>query len=175
MLDMAPASRLLTNLKLLLCLGIIVGLAGLVDGPLLTFYRISGTSMMPSFVDGDRVLVTSLGGVEVGDAVIARYGGEALIKRVVALPGDSVELLGGVLFRNGQMTEQFVPHDFLDRSSLPVRLLRPGEYFLLGDNRRVSVDSRIFGPVDGAEIVGKVVYRWMDTRGEVRSVTAAEK
>jgi len=172
---MASAGRVFKNLKLLLCLGMLLGLAGLVDGPLLTCYRISGSSMVPSFEDGDRVLVTSLWSVEAGDAVIAHYGGEALIKRVAALPGDSVELVDGVLFRNGRRAADVIDPDFLDRSDLPFRLLKPGEYFLLGDNRRISVDSRVFGPLDGSEIIGKVVYRWEGTRGEPRKVTAAEK
>ncbi|MFH0944246.1 MAG: signal peptidase I [Planctomycetota bacterium] len=172
---MASARRRRSPLPFLCCLGLLLVLAGVVDGPLLTFYRISGSSMMPTFSDGDRVVVLSLGALDVGDAVIARHEGEALIKRVVALPGDSVELLGGVLFRNGMMEECFVPPQFLDNSYLPVRYLQKGEYFLLGDNRTVSVDSRIFGPVTGQEIIGKVVYRWDGARSDARPVTAAEK
>ena len=172
---MAPPRRRRRPLPFLFCLALLLVVAGVVDGPLVTFYRISGSSRMPTFSDGDRVVVSSLGAVEVGDAVIARHEGEALIKRVVALPGDSVELLGGVLFRNGREAEGLVSPQFLDHSYLPVRYLREGEYFLLGDNRPVSVDSRIFGPVTGHEIIGKVVYRWSGSRSDDRPVTAAEK
>lgn len=171
---MMRAAKNRAPFRIFACLSVVILLAGVVQAPLLTFYRISGSSMCPSFADGDRVLVTSLGSVEVGDAVIARHGGEALIKRVVAGPGDTVELLGGVLFRNGRMAEEVVPPRFLDRSYQPLRYLARGEYFLLGDNRRVSVDSRYFGPIEQTDIVGRVVYRWFDAdRG--RTVTAAEK
>ncbi len=153
---------------------LLLAVAGILEAPLLTFYRISGNSMLPSFTDGDRVLVTTFSDVDVGDAVIARFAGETLIKRVVAGPGDTIEVFCGTLIRNGHLANGVAPGAYRDRSCEPPRRLGPEEYFLLGDNRRVSVDSRSFGPVTSDDIVGKVIYRWFDAH-RATPVTAAER
>lgn len=159
---------------LAVCALLAAALAALARQPLMAFYRISGNSMRPSYTDGDRVLVLSLGSVEIGDTVIARHAGDTLIKRVVAGPGDAVEMYGGVLFVNGRVADDPVPPAWRDGACEPRRLLAGDEYFVLGDNRRVSVDSRSFGPVHRDEIVGRVVYRWL-TAEEGVPVTAATR
>lgn len=107
---------------------------------LLASYRISGDSMLPTLLNGDRVLAaqtplcTVLGGIQKGDLIIFRHDGRRFIKRVTALPGDWVHVPRGKNFQ-----------------------LEPEEYFVMGDNRPLSLDSRTFGPIRGADILAKVV------------------
>lgn len=156
---------------------VVLFLAGIVEGPFLTFYRISGNSMRPAFLDGDRVLVTTrpqlAGGIDFGDAVIAEHEGETLIKRVVGLPGDRIEFRAGILWRNGEPAEGPAPRGERDAFCSAPFTLGSDEFFLAGDNRRVSVDSRLFGPVLRRDIVGEVVWRIQG--GEGASATAAER
>lgn len=151
---------------------------GVVDSPLFTFYRISGNSMRPAYHDGDRVIVTSLpllfGGPDLGDTVIVRHDGEVLIKRILGRPGDNLEVRAGVVFIDGVRAEEPPPAGSRDYwSHGPVRLAA-NEYFLMGDNRRVSVDSRTFGPVAGDSIIGRVVVRIAGDEDHA-AVTAAER
>lgn len=170
---MAPTRSRKLLFRLTAALAVLVAVAGIVEAPLLSFYRISGNSMLPSYTDGDRVLVTSVGPVEVGDAVICRFAGETLIKRVVACPGDVLALRDGRIVRNGELRDELVPPPFRDGTSVAERELGEDEYYILGDNRRVSIDSRTFGPVHREDIVGRVIYRWFDVEAGT-PVTAAE-
>jgi signal peptidase I len=84
---------------------------------------------------------------------------ELLVKRVVALPGEIVEIREGVIFVNGeQITEPF-PHDMTPYDMTPV-ILGPLSYLVLGDNRSNSNDSRSFGPVTRDQILGRVWLRY---------------
>lgn len=152
-------------------------LAGIVDSPLFTFYRISGNSMRPNFENGDRVLVTGVpvffDMVDVGDAVIARHDGEVLIKRVMGCPGDEIEIRAGVTYVNGERAEVPASAELRDYWSVEPFVLQDGEFYLLGDNRRVSVDSRTFGPVDQDEILGLVCVRFSGEERESAPVSAA--
>lgn len=159
--------------------GLLAGLVfALLDAPLVSFYRVSGSSMMPAYEDGDRVLVTSVpavsGGIDVGDTVIAEVGGETLIKRVLALPGETVWLEDGHVMRDGQDAVDFVPSTMLDHCTSEAVLLGSDEYFLLGDNRRVSVDSRVFGALPRDAIIGKVLLRFQAGNGAMESAAAAK-
>ncbi|MBI4881621.1 MAG: signal peptidase I [Planctomycetes bacterium] len=168
---MAPPGRSRLPLVFLACLALLLCLAAAVDTPVLALYRISGNSMLPAFENGDRVLVTTLGGIGVNDAVIVRLGGETLIKRVVAAPGDDVALVSGLLFRNGRPADPVAP-SYRDDSCAGLTALGQDQFFVLGDNRSVSVDSRTFGPVERRAILGRVVYRWFPAR-DGASVAAA--
>ncbi len=170
---MEPSRTSKAPFRIAAVLAIVLVVAGVVEAPLLTFYRISGNSMLPHYTDGDRVLVTTWGPVDVGDAVIVRFAGETLIKRVVAGPGDVLELRDGQIVRNGASADDPVPMTYRDGSCLTRRALGDDEYFILGDNRRVSVDSRTFGPLHREDIVGRVIYRWFEVDSG-RPVTAAE-
>ncbi|MBL8841531.1 MAG: signal peptidase I [Planctomycetes bacterium] len=126
-------------------------------------YRVAGASMTPAFADGDRIVVASLPGFfgepRCGETVIARVADEVLLKRVVGRPGDLIEEHAGVLHRNGQLLADASPAAFHDGGDFgPVRL-GPGEYFLMGDHRRVSIDSREFGPVARDALLGRVILR----------------
>ena len=135
-------------------------------------YAIAGTSMVPTFHDGDYVFVDELtyrfSKPQRGDVVVFHApftAGEDLIKRVIGLPGERV------VVKNGQVTifSQDHPDGFvLDETYLPRTdtttgaadlTLGAGQYFVIGDNRPVSFDSRSWGPVDANEIVGLVRLR----------------
>jgi signal peptidase I len=84
-------------------------------------------------------------------------GSEDLIKRVVGLPGDVVEGRDGALWRNGRRLEEPYLEDGTFTSDFePVRI-GPGQYWLMGDNREDSADSRVFGPVPRSDLVGRAV------------------
>ena len=176
--DMDPAPRSTSRrLPLIGALCALVLLAGIVESPLFSFYRVAGSSMLPSFQDGDRVLVTSVpsvaGGIRPGDVVIAEVQHEVLIKRVVGVPGDVLSLEDGIVYRNGTPDDPEAKSDLRDHATCASRTLAPDEYFVLGDNRSVSIDSRVFGPLHADMILAKVLYRFDGGRGV--AATAAEK
>ena len=84
---------------------------------------------------------------------------EMLVKRVVALPGESVEIRRGTVYVNGEPVPESYPHDTTAYDMPPVRL-GPLAYFVMGDNRSNSNDSRSFGPIQRDEIVGRVWLRY---------------
>jgi len=130
--------------------------------------RVEGRSMEPTLHDQDRLVVNKLAyqlhDPEVGDVVMLLHPnnpGQSLVKRVVAAPGDTVAFQDGVVVRNGVVAdEDFVAVDlrsFEDRS--PV-VIPEGFYFVLGDHRNNSSDSRAFGPVPKKYILGRIQIRW---------------
>jgi signal peptidase I len=93
------------------------------------------------------------------------------IKRVIGLPGDLVRIDHGRVYVNGRLLpEPYVPARFADDRSQPQMRIPPDEYFVMGDHRSISSDSRDFGPVDRDLIYGKAafVYWPMDQAGVVR-------
>jgi signal peptidase I len=142
----------------------------------LSFFRIpqvDGRSMLPSITDGSHVLIDTLSyGLRLGPIVVGARpimrgdvvafrtpagDGHILLKRVVALPGDTIALVNGTTFVNGR---PFVPAPGIigDTSNLRPQTVPPGRLFVLGDDRPDSVDSRAFGPVSEAAIVGKALF-----------------
>jgi signal peptidase I len=126
-------------------------------------FKVQGSSMSPTLVDGERILVNKLfyhwRPIERGDVVVFWYPEEpdvSFIKRVVGLPGDLLEIERGRLLINGeQVTESYVAAENEDRRGLPPTEVRPGHYFVMGDNRRGSNDSRNWGLVPRRYIYGK--------------------
>jgi len=84
---------------------------------------------------------------------------EMLVKRIIGLPGETVELRGGAILINNKPAPEPFPHD-LQFSDIAPRTLGPLEYFVLGDNRNNSNDSRAFGPIQRNYIVGRVWLRY---------------
>lgn len=130
---------------------------------LLTSYRVAGSSMLEALEDGDRILVCQAGWLmpapAVGDTVVAEVEDEVLVKRVAAVPGDSIGMSQGRVLRNGLVVAESVPAALDCSDSFPAVRLGADEYFLLGDHRRVSVDSREFGPVRARQLLGRVLLR----------------
>jgi len=140
--------------------------------------RVEGTSMLPMLEDQDRLFINKLayrvGDIHRGDVVVFLYPHDhdkSYIKRVIALPGDDLRIDHGRVFVNGHLLmEKYVPLQFADERSLPETIIPDNEYFVMGDHRSISSDSRDFGPVDRDLIYGKAafVYWPMEQMGVVR-------
>ena len=140
--------------------------------------RVEGTSMLPMLEDQDRLFINKIayrvGEIHRGDVVVFLYPRDhqkSYIKRVVALPGDDLRIDHGRVFVNGvQISERYVPSRYTDDRSEPERVIPPHEYFVMGDHRSISSDSRDFGPVERSLIYGKAafVYWPLDQAGVVR-------
>jgi signal peptidase I len=133
------------------------------------FYIPSG-SMEPTLKIQDRVLVNKLSydlhDVNRGDIVVFRSPpGEVgssvkdLIKRVIALPGETVEAKDGKIFINGRALEEPYIRDGVVTGPIEPKQIPPGQVWVMGDNRSNSKDSRIFGPIDENLIVGRAFVR----------------
>ena len=140
--------------------------------------RVEGTSMLPNLEDHDRLFINKLafrvGEVERGDVVVFQYPRDhtkSYIKRVIGLPGDHVAIDHGRVIVNGKpLKEPYVPARFTDDRSQPEMVIPDDEFFVMGDHRSISSDSRDFGPVERELIYGKAsfVYWPMDQAGVVR-------
>src|ERR1700747_1871951 len=114
--------------------------------------KVEGTSMAPLLSDQERIFINKFvyhfEPVERGDVVVFWYPldrTKSFIKRVVGLPGDEVEIRRGRVFINGTaLEENYVPEQFADRSSFAPMTVPPNAYFVMGDHRISSNDSRIF-------------------------------
>jgi signal peptidase I len=146
--------------------------------------KVEGTSMAPLLSDQERIFINKFvyhfEPIERGDVVVFWYPldrTKSFIKRVVGLPGDEVEIRRGRVFINGKTLEEpYVPSQYIDTAAYgPVQIPRD-EYFVMGDHRISSNDSRIFGPVPSAFIYGKAVFAyWPWTQfGAITSVNASE-
>jgi signal peptidase I len=152
--------RVLTGLALLLVLGV----AGTVSGILpVRVLRVDSGSMSPTLDTGDLVLVArGAGDLHRGDVVVVRHPdtGERLVKRAVALAGDTVRIDDGVLVVDDvAVCEPAIDPDRIDGVFLGSTTVPDGEVFVLGDDRRDSVDSRDFGPVAVDDVLGHVIAR----------------
>jgi signal peptidase I len=140
--------------------------------------RVEGTSMLPVLEDQDRLFINKLayrvGDIHRGDVVVFLYPHDhekSYIKRVIALPGDTLRIDHGKVYVNrARIDEAYVPKRFEDDRSQPEMTVPQHEYFVMGDHRSISSDSREFGPVDRELIYGKAafVYWPMDQAGVVR-------
>ena len=124
-----------------------------------------GQSMEPNLHPNQRLIVDKLSyrlhSPQRNDIVVVDLPDmeEMLVKRIVALPGETVEVRRGVVYVNGVATTEPFPHDLTPYDMAP-RTLGPLAYFVMGDNRGNSNDSRAFGPVTRDEIVGRVWMRY---------------
>ena len=145
-----------------------VGLAMLI---IVFFYRpvkVEGTSMTPLLVDQERIFVNEFAyrfePIERGDVVVFWYPldrSKSFIKRVIALPGETVEIHGGAVYVNGRrLQEPYVPPQFADPTDFGPFRVPADEYFVMGDHRISSNDSRIFGPVARRYIYGRAAFAY---------------
>ena len=135
-------------------------------------FTVSGASMYPTLHNGDRMVLSKVGDIHRFDVVILKAPDENVeyIKRVIGMPGDTVEMKSGVLYINGKKVEQpFINtevlakqtvfmDDFTLESLTGESKVPEGKYFVLGDNRGVSKDSRMIGFIDRLAIEGKAVF-----------------
>jgi len=140
--------------------------------------RVEGTSMLPRLEDHDRLFINKfvyhITSIERGDVVVFHYPRDpekSYIKRVIALPGDSLRIDHGQVFVNGKaIPENYVPEMYRDTRSYANTLIPDDCYFVMGDHRSISSDSREFGVVERDLIYGKAVFVYWPARdvGEVR-------
>ncbi len=145
-----------------------VGLAMVIIIFLYQPVKVEGTSMAPLLTDQERIFINKFvyrfEPIGRGDVVVFWYPldrSKSFIKRVVGLPGETVEIRQGRVYVNGKrLNEPYVPPQFTDVSTFgPVRV-PPDEYFVMGDHRASSNDSRVFGPVPDRYIYGKAVFAY---------------
>lgn len=125
--------------------------------------RVDGPSMVPTLMDGERLAVEKVSywfdGPDRGDVVICEFpGGEVCVKRVIGLPGETVQVFGGRILIDGSvLPEDDYWNDWIERDTDPVPVPE-GYYFVVGDNRNMSDDSRSrgIGPIPMARILGRV-------------------
>jgi signal peptidase I len=141
--------------------------------------KVEGTSMMPTLTDQERIFINKftyrfgIGSVERGDMVVFWFPldpSKSYIKRVIGLPGDTVEIDHGTVIVNGKpLSEDYVPESYRDQQSLPPERIEPDHYFVLGDHRSSSNDSRAWGTVPRKNIYGKAVFVYwpLDKMGRV--------
>ena len=142
--------------------------------------KVEGTSMMPTLDDQERIFINKFvyrfhfGNIDRGDTVVFWFPGDptkSYIKRVIGMPGDRVEVVDGKVLVNGQaLVENYVPPEFRDQSEMSERVVPPDQYFVLGDHRSSSNDSRAWGMVPRRYIYGKAVFIYwpLDKMGLLR-------
>lgn len=128
--------------------------------------RVEGTSMQPQLRDQDRLFINKFvyrfEKISRGDVVVFHYPRDpekSYIKRVIALPGDSLRIDAGRVYVNGErIAEDYVPRGYRDSRSMPEIVIPANQYFVMGDHRSISSDSRDFGPVTRDLIYGKAAF-----------------
>jgi signal peptidase I len=128
--------------------------------------RVEGTSMAPQLHDQDRLFINKFAyqfeNIDRDDVVVFYYPRDtqkSYIKRVIGLPGDTIRIVDGDVFVNGKaITEPYVPARYRDLRSMDEIRVPEGEYFVMGDHRSISSDSRDFGSVERSLIYGKAAF-----------------
>lgn len=129
---------------------------------IVTPVSVDGTSMYPNLKDGNILLLKKFDkSYERFDIVVLNYNGDRLIKRIIGLPGEYVEYKDSKLYINGQLVEE----EMIDVNTNNFKLEDIGHnkipddyYFVVGDNRGVSKDSRIIGLINKKDIIGTVSF-----------------
>src|ERR1039457_4302930 len=132
--------------------------------------KVEGTRMPPGLDDQERIFINKftyrfgLGNIERGDTVVFRApvdDKKSYIKRIIGLPGDRVRIEQGQVYVNGlALVENYIQADYRDYSSMEEKVAPPGKYFVLGDHRNSSSDSRAWGWVPRENIYGKAVFAY---------------
>ncbi len=132
--------------------------------------RVEGMSMAPTLEDQDRLIVnkfaylSAIGEPKIGDIVMLYYPNKpekSFVKRVIAQEGDQVRIVAGKVYRNEVlMDDSFVPAEYRSHDDWGPEVIPEGYYFVMGDHRNNSSDSRHWGFVPKKYIIGKVQLRW---------------
>ncbi len=121
--------------------------------------RVDGDSMNKTFKNGDILILYKLSKIKRFDVIVLHEekDNEKIIKRVIGMPGDTVAIKDGEIYINDEKIDDEYAYGMT--SDYDRITLKSDEYFILGDNRLISKDSRYFGPIKEKEIKGKVVFR----------------
>ncbi len=144
-------------------------------------YKVNSGSMEDALYEGDYIFVNKLaydygGEPKVGDIIVFKYPNnpeKEFIKRIVALPGQTVQIADKVVYVNDEVApippnskhidKRIIPGDLSFRDNFQPYIVPPGEYFVMGDNRDDSRDSRFWGSVPEENILGKAVFVYWST------------
>ena len=150
--------------KEILSYALIIVLVILFKHYIISTIRVDGDSMNPTLKNGDIMLLNEIGykrnGVERFDIVVIDTDDDVIIKRVIGLPGDRIKYVDNKLYVNDREIEEPFEHDIthnFELMELGVDNVPKDEYFVLGDNRGNSKDSRIIGFIKASQIRGKVI------------------
>ena len=135
--------------------------------------RVEGRAMSPTLNNGDKVfLLKQFGEIQRGEIVAHLYPedtSKSYIKRIIGLPGETLEIREGRVFINGQLLEEpYMPAENFSQDTLAPVQIAAEHYFVLGDNRRNSSDSRYWGTVPRNLIYGKYWYRYWEAEPATR-------
>lgn len=166
----------------IVAIGVAILIVAIIGKFIVTPYTIKGESMDPTLKDGERVVVNIIGfktgGLEKGNVIVFHANqNDDYVKRVIGVPGDSVEYKNDKLYINGKKQDEpylgyntrhkqgdYITGTFqvknLPNANPESNVIPKGKYLVLGDNREVSKDSRSFGLIDKDQIVGKVSLRF---------------
>jgi signal peptidase I len=130
--------------------------------------KVEGTSMQPQLADQDRIFVNRFiyrfAEIDRGDVVVFWYPrdhNKSFIKRIIGIPGDIIEIRRGLVYLNGSLLDEpYLNPEFRDFRSFGRVIVPEGKYYVLGDHRNSSNDSRNWGFVDQPLIYGKAVFSY---------------
>lgn len=130
--------------------------------------KVEGTSMLPELKNNERIFVNKFvyrfEKISRRDIVVFWYPrdrSKSFIKRIIGLPGDEVEIRHGIVYVNGEiLDEPYLDPEYMDNKTFPARTIESGYYYVLGDDRKYSSDSRMWGLVPEGYIYGKAVFRY---------------
>jgi signal peptidase I len=164
---------------------IAIGLALVIIVFLYQPVKVEGTSMAPLLSDQERIFINKFvyrfESINRGDVVVFWYPldhSKSFIKRVIALPGETVEIRRGTVFVNDkEIQESYVPPQYADVSDYGPTKVPRDSYFVMGDHRISSNDSRVFGPVSSQFIYGRAVFAYwpVDHFGSLSTTEANDK
>lgn len=129
-------------------------------------FYVKGASMEPNFYDHEYLVINEIGyrldEPERGDVIVFKYPydrSQYFIKRVIGLPGETIEIKDGDIMINNNILNEDLYLPNTHTNGTEKLELGPTEYYIMGDNRSSSLDSRMFGPIDRSDIVGKTWIR----------------
>jgi signal peptidase I len=126
----------------------------IINGFFFSIAKVDGDSMQPNFCNNDTVVITYNGEVATDDVLILENDDSFLIKRVIALPGDKLVVDDSGVYVNDTLVESFLLSNHFEYDGV----IPSDFYFVLGDNRDNSLDSRVIGLIEADRILGEVIY-----------------
>lgn len=130
---------------------------------IITPIRVVGSSMDKTLKQGEILLLEKVDkSYKRYDIVVIKEGNERIIKRIIGMPGESIKIVEGVIYINGEAIEDKYASTYTEDFSLSkfdLEVIPEDSYFVLGDNRKISKDSRLLGPINKKQIQGKAIYR----------------
>ena len=128
---------------------------------IVTPIKVNGPSMEPTLKQNDLMILNKIGlknGINRWDIVVVKEDNKYIIKRVIGLPSESIAYIDGKLYINKRLVED--NYSLSNTKDFSEIYLKDDEYFVMGDNRAVSADSRMIGPVKIEQILGKTSLRF---------------